>query len=195
MAEPVTNIALGHPIEVEFRARFDESTHKSLMEQLAKEATDMGEDDKIIHFFPLPEKLIKVTINQTKGSAKVTYKGGRIGTNDTFSELEYPIAVGDVDKAVAMFLALGHGELYHVAENRRHNFSYRNVEIALKWSEAWGYHAEFELMLEPGAAESQVAAATKEIQRVADELGVKLMSRQDLAEFERKFEAAQRSLK
>lgn len=83
----------------------------------------------------------------------------------------------------------------HQAFNFRHNFRLDGVEIAVKWSEAWGYHAEFELLLDDGASDAARDEAQAKITDVAASLGVTLMSEQELADFTAAFEAAEQERK
>ncbi|KWX02564.1 Uncharacterized protein LI90_3607 [Carbonactinospora thermoautotrophica] len=176
-------------VEIEMRARFDQATHGRLVEYLTAHGEDLGADDRDIYFYVLPEMLLKVVKGITAGTGKISLKTNRIGQGTAFPEIEIPIALDDVEKAVQIFNALGFEETMHRAFNQRRNFRYRDVEIAVKWSEAWGHHAEFEVLVESEATEA--AAATERIQRVADELGVRLMTEQELKEFTRAFEEAQ----
>jgi adenylate cyclase class IV len=182
-------------VEIEMRARFDELTHDRLLSRLRRDAEDLGRDDKNIHFYVLPGKLLKVTDNTSAGSAKITLKTGKIGHGATFPETEFAIASEDVPSAVRVFNALGFESEMHQAYNERHNFRFGGVEIAVKWSEAWGHHAEFEVLLEDTANASTREEAEALIRSIAEELGVALMSESELLRFTREFEAAARAEK
>ncbi|WP_316527084.1 CYTH domain-containing protein [Kitasatospora brasiliensis] len=182
-------------VEIEMRARFDKETHDQLMDRLRQDGEDLGDDAKHIYFYVLPEQLLKVTDNTAAGTAKITLKGGKIGQGAAFPETEFAIAREDVPAAVKVFNALGFEPAMHEAFNFRHNFRYEGVEIALKWSEAWGYHAEFEVLLDEGASDTARDEASAQIVDVAFELGVTLMSEQELADFAAAFEAAEQERK
>ncbi|MER6302213.1 hypothetical protein ABT247_21995 [Kitasatospora sp. NPDC001539] len=182
-------------VEIEMRARFDKETHAQLMDRLRKDGEDLGDDAKHIYFYVLPEQLLKVTDNTAAGTAKITLKGSKIGQGAAFSETEFAIAREDVPAAVKVFNALGFEGAMHEAFNFRHNFRFQGVEIALKWSEAWGYHAEFEVLLDDGASDAARDEASAQIIDVAAELGVTLMSEQELADFAAAFEAAEQERK
>ncbi|MEV8095242.1 hypothetical protein [Kitasatospora sp. NPDC085879] len=182
-------------VEIEMRARFDKETHSGLMDRLRKDGEDLGDDAKHIYFYVLPEQLLKVTDNTAAGTAKITLKGSKIGQGAAFSETEFAIAREDVPAAVKVFNALGFESAMHEAFNFRHNFRFQGVEIALKWSEAWGYHAEFEVLLDDGASDAARDEASAQIVDVAFELGVTLMSEQELADFAATFEAAEQERK
>lgn len=180
-------------VEIEMRARFDQAHHDALIQVLATHGEDLGADDKHIYFYVLPDKLLKVVNNLSSGTAKITLKTSRIGQGAAFPETEIPIAAADVAHAVAIFNALGFQDTMHEAFNQRRNFRYRGVEIAVKWSQAWGHHAEFEILLDGEPSDSEKALAARQILQVADELGVHLMTEQELAEFTHAFETAERT--
>ncbi|GAA2991952.1 hypothetical protein GCM10020229_00490 [Kitasatospora albolonga] len=182
-------------VEIEMRARFNKDTHDALVERLVRDGEDLGQDNKLIHFFVLPNQLLKVTDNQSAGTAKITLKDSKIGQGAAFGETEFPIAQADVAAAVRLFGALGFEGTRHEAFNFRRNFRFRGVEIAVKWSEAWGYHAEFERLLDDDASDSARDEAAAEIIDVAAELGVTVMTEQELADFTAAFEAEEAARK
>jgi hypothetical protein len=68
---------------------------------------------------------------------------------------------------------------------KRDNYLYKGVEIALKWSVAWGYHMELEVVVNN---KKKQLFAEKKIYSVADELGVKVMTNEELMKFTKKAE-------
>ncbi|MEV7170004.1 CYTH domain-containing protein [Streptomyces sp. NPDC093224] len=182
-------------IEIEMRARFTKEAHDQLVARLKADGEDLGNDDKHIYFYVLPDQLLKVTDNTAAGTAKITLKGSKIGQGSAFAETEFAIAPADVAAAVKVFNGLGFEAAMHEAFNFRHNYRFAGVEIAVKWSEAWGYHAEFELLLDDAASDAARDEATAKIMDVAAELGVTLMTEQELADFTAAFEAAEQERK
>lgn len=178
-------------VEIEMRARFDQTKYGQLLGLLHEDAVDLGENDKDIHFYVLPDMLLKVVHNITAGTGKISLKTNKIGRGEAFPEDEIEIAAADVDTAVRIFQHLGFAHTMHRAYNERHDFSYRGVEIAVKHSDAWGHHAEFEVLLNDAPSESDKADAVARIRQVAGDLGVELMSEQELAEFAAEFERKQ----
>lgn len=183
------------PVEIEMRARFGQEAHDQLISRLEQDGEDLGRDDKHIYFYVLPDQLLKVTDNVATNTAKITLKTSKIGQGTAFPETEIPIAREDVEGAVRVFNALGFEETMHEAYNQRRNFRFGGVEIAVKWSEAWGHHAEFEVLLDDDPSSAAVQVAQDRINSVARELGVHLMSEEELAEFTAAFEAAQQTPK
>lgn len=174
-------------IEIELRSIFNEKKCDQLKAFLNSNAEDLGEDDKNVFFFLLPDKVAKVTNNISKGTAKITLKLNRIGKGGSdFEEIEFPIQRSDVEKAVKMFDSLEMTNNVIHSFQSRHNYSFKGVELALKYSSEWRHHLELEIMVEN---ESQKEEAEKRIRKVANELDVRVMSEDELKEFVKKVEA------
>ncbi|OIP76883.1 hypothetical protein COW09_01890 [bacterium (Candidatus Moisslbacteria) CG12_big_fil_rev_8_21_14_0_65_36_11] len=172
-------------IEIEFRSRFDLAKYKELKEFLDANAEDRGEDDKDVYFFLFPNKLLKVVNNVSKNNAKIVLKLNKIGKGSDFEEIEVPITQKHFERAVKMFIALKIGDHMHSFQ-KRHNYLYKGVELALKWSEIWGYHLELEIVV---TDQNQKAAAESKIFAVTKDLGIKIMTDEELKEFTEKAEA------
>lgn len=173
-------------IEIELRCMFSEDKFNSLKKFLDDKAEYLGQDDKDVHFYIFPDKLLKVTDNISKESAKLTLKLNRIGQGTDFEEIEFPIQRGDVEKAVKMFTSLEMTDNVIHSFQSRHNYLYKGVELALKFSSEWKHHLELEIVVDD---ESKKEEAEKKIHAVAKELGVKVMSEEELKEFVKKVEA------
>ncbi len=171
-------------IEIEHRARFSEKQHNVLFEFLKKNGKDLGKDDKNVYFFVFPDKILKVTDNISKKTAKITGKLSKIGEGSAFEEIEFPISPADVKKAVKLFKLFGLGNM-HESFQKRHNFRYKGVEISVKYSKIWGYHAEFEILINN---KKKKKTADEKIINVAKELGINLMTEKELKSFIKKIE-------
>lgn len=169
-------------IEVELRSMFDEGKYKEIGDFLNVKAKDLGEDDKDVYFFILPDKLVKVVNNVSKKNAKIVLKLNKIGKGSDFEEIEIPINQEYIEKAVKLFTGLGFAEIQH-AYQKRHNYSYKGVELALKYSDAWGYHLELEKIV---GDKNDVSEAENQIRNVASEFGIHVMTDKELAEFTKK---------
>ncbi len=66
----------------------------------------------------------------------------------------------------------------------------RGVEIALKWSEDWGYHAEFEIMI---SDLSEKNAADARIKEVAEVFSVSLKTEEEVGTFSADVRAKKKS--
>lgn len=166
-------------IEIEYRAKLSKEKHDSLHQFLYEKGEKLGEDDKNVFFFIMENKLLKVTNNISKNNAKITLKLNEIGKGAAFEEIEFPISNNDVSKAVFLFKELGFIEVQESFQ-KRENFIYKDVEIALKYSEMWKHHIELEIII---SDESQKDLADKKIKNVADELGVIIMTEEELIKF------------
>lgn len=172
-------------IEVEFRAIFDEKKFNEIESFLTAHATDLGADDKNVVFYIMPDKLAKVVDNVSKQSAKLVLKSTKIGKGSAFEETEIPFSRDYVAEAVTFMNALDLTSNVMKSFQKRHNFLYKDVEAALKYSDVWGYHLELEVMI---SDLSEKAGAEKIIQGVADELGVHLMTDAELEKFTKEAE-------
>ena len=171
-------------IEVEFRARFSKEKHNELLKFLSANAKDLGADDKRVWFFVLPDKLLKVTHNISSKSGKITLKLTKIGKGSNFEEIEFPIEEKSIESAIRLFTELGYKYLLE-PEILRHNFLFKEVEVALKYSKTWSYHLELEIHIE---SLDQKSKAEEKIAQVAKELGVNLMSDEELLKFTKNVE-------
>ncbi len=178
-------------IEIEFRARFNSAKYKWLKKFLNAKAKNLGEDDKNVYFFLFPDKLFKVVNNISKKNAKIVLKLNKIGKGSDFEEIEVPISQEYFEKAVKIFIALKTGD-YMRSFQKRHNYFYKGVELALKWSEIWGHHLELEIVISNSSKKDE---SEKKIFAVAKELGVIIMSNKELKEFTKKAEADYKKIK
>ncbi len=176
-------------IELEYRALVSKDEHATLLEFLRVRGKDLGEDDKNVFFFILPDKLLKVVDNKSKNTAKIVLKLNKIGFGSDFEEIEISIDPSDVEKSVGVFKALNFIEVQESFQ-KRHNFEYKGVEIAVKYSDEWGYHVELEILL---SDRSRMSEAEKQIHAVAEELALKIMSDEELREFTAKINANNRA--
>jgi adenylate cyclase class IV len=72
------------------------------------------------------------------------------------------------------------------SSQKRHNYIYHGVELALKHSAEWGHHLELEVMIDDLAKKPE---AEKLIEKVAGELGVQIMTDQELKDLTDAIEA------
>lgn len=173
-------------IEIEFRSVFDEEEYNRLMDFLQKNAEDLGEDDKDTNYFLLPEKVVKTVNNISKGTAKIVMKMNRVGTGTSdFEEVEIFIKPEDFDNATRLFKNLDFEQVQN-SYQKRHNYNYKGIELAVKYTESWGYHAELEIVVSDSNKQSEAEA---QIRAIAEELGIKLLSEEELKEIAKKIDA------
>jgi adenylate cyclase class IV len=171
-------------IEVELRSLINEKEFITLNNYLSKNSKDLGEDNKDSHFFIFPDKLLKVTDNITKNNAKITLKLQRIGLGSDFEELDVSFPREDVKKIVKIFDILGFKNYLYSYQNR-HNYLYKNVEFAVKYTASWGFHCEMEIMVKN---KKEVPNAVKQMKKVAKELKLNIMTDDELKKFLAKIE-------
>lgn len=166
--------------EIEHRALLTEEGYKALAEKLDREAKLLGADDKEVSYFIFPDKLLKVVRNISKNTGKLSLKLNTLGTGSSFQEFEVPFPEESFETVKNICNNISTPEQVINGTQKRTNYEYQGVEIALKWSEDWGYHAEFEIMVsdpaEKGAADARIVA-------VAKELSVPLMTDEEVAAF------------
>ncbi|MCK6462526.1 MAG: hypothetical protein L6Q29_01760 [Candidatus Pacebacteria bacterium] len=172
-------------IEVEFRSMFNKKEYGRIKEFLENNAVDLGEDNKDVHFFIMSDKLLKVVDNVSKNNAKVVLKLNKIGKGSDFEELEIPIERKHATDFTKVFSSLDFTDNIMRSFQKRQNYLYKDVEIALKYSDVWGYHLELEIVI-TDAKDKELAE--KKIKEVANELNIKLMTDQELVEFTKKAE-------
>lgn len=172
-------------IEIEFRSVFGEAQYVKIQEFLNKNAKDLGKDDQDVRFFLLPDKIVKVANKVSKNAAKIIIKLNRLGRGSSdFEEIEIPIDPSDFNKAIKLFSSLPFDQIQNIYQ-KRHNYEYKGVELALKYTESWGYHMELEIVVDDRSKKEE---AGEKIKEVAKELGIKIMSEQEITNFAKKID-------
>lgn len=177
-------------IEIEMRSVFDKEKHDNLKRFLDKNAEDLGEDNKDVNFYILPNIFAKVTKNTTHDTAKMTLKLNRPGRGSSdFEEIEFPIAPADFEKASKMMQNLPFDEVQNSFQER-HNYKYKGVELALKYTKSWGYHLELEILVDDKKYQEE---AEEKIHQVAKELGVGILSEKELNDITKRIDEEYRN--
>lgn len=172
-------------IEIEFRALLTRDKYDDLKDFLNTNSKDLGKDDKDVYFFILPDKLVKIVNNISKKSAKLAIKLNKIGQGADFEEIEIPINIKDIDNALKLLTSLNFTDNIMHSYQKRHNYLYKDVEVALKYSDIWGYHTELEIVIDD---KSKKSWAESKIRKIANELNIKLMSDKELTKFTQRAE-------
>jgi predicted adenylyl cyclase CyaB len=173
-------------IEVEHRSRISELKYHELLEFLLNHGKDLGENNKFVYHFIFPDKLLNIVNEESKKKAKIALKLGKIGKDESFKETELPIDPKDFETAAQLFRSLGMSDV-QVMDSRqiRHDFEYKGVEIAVKHSDSWGHHVELEVLV---ADSTDIPEAEKKISEIADELGLHIMTKEELKSFTEQME-------
>ncbi len=167
-------------IELEFRSMFSKETYDAVKKFLDSHAECLGQDDKDCAYFIFPDRLLKVVHNVSKQDAKVSLKLNRLGEGAAFEEMEFHFAEKDFELAKKIFKNLNLGTKYLEDGQQRINYLYKGCEIALKYGKTWGYHLEIERMIPNGSLQEQTE---RDIRGVANELGIELMTEEDIKRF------------
>lgn len=171
-------------IELEYRACIREKDFVYLQNFLSRNGKVIGNDNKDTYFFIWKDKVVKVVFNKESGNAKISLKPGRIGKQDHFNEVEFKIDINDVEKAIELFKILDPEDTQYTYQFRV-NYEYNGVEIALKYTQSWGFHLELEIMLDSIKKKN---IAINKIFEVAKELGVTIMTNKELSEYTAKID-------
>lgn len=176
--------------EIEHRALLTEEKYKTLQTKLSETAECLGEDDKEVAYFIFPGKLLKVVRNTSRGSAKLSLKLSALGEGSSFQEVEIAFEESGFDAMKELCKAVSAPDQIIEGTQKRTNYLLDGVEIALKWSEDWGFHAEFEIMV---TSLSEKEEADAKIYTVAESLGITLMTNEEVKEFLEKVKSAKKT--
>jgi len=171
-------------IEVEIRSLLTEEQYKKIIVFLDQNSEEKDNDDRKTIFFMIPDKTLKITNYLGKGKAKIALKVGNFVKEISQKEYEVFIDPNQFDIAVDVFKNLGFDKIQNT-EQKRINYKYKGCEIAIKWSPDWSYHFEMDKVIAESENQSQVR---EELIKIATELGLKIMSDKEFAEFVEKID-------
>lgn len=139
--------------EYEERSFLDEENFIRLKNYFDTHHSRMSMDNKQSFFFVMPD--VNVSIASSEKETKVKYKGGQLGMGNGFEEVEFRINPESLGEAIHLF-----SSLLSVAPQESYQFRINyvldnNIEIALKYTEMWGFHMEVERTY---AASSELSA-------------------------------------
>jgi adenylate cyclase class IV len=172
-------------IEIEFRSCFDQNKFNELETFLQSNAEDLGQDNKNVFFYIFKDKLLKVVDEVSKKRGKIVLKNSKIGDGSDFEEIEIIIDKDSIEATNNIFSELSLDCQLIESYQKRNNYLYKGVEIALKYSNHWGFHIELEIVIDDIKLKKD---AEKKIHAVAKELNIKLMNDVELEEFVNKLE-------
>ena len=107
----------------------------------------------------------------------------KIGLGDDFEEIDVNFLPKDMNNVLRILDILGYGENHLYSYQNRHNYLYKGVEFAIKYTVSWGFHCEMEIVIDN---KEDVPETIKQIEEVARELGLKTMSNDESKEFMKK---------
>jgi adenylate cyclase class IV len=172
-------------IEIEYRALLTEEQFLELRDSLNNKAQLLGNDNKDTLFYIWNDKVIKVVQNAESLATKMVLKPGRIGEQSHFEETELKLDPSMFETAKKFCEQLIPEKVMRSFQFRT-NYMYKNVEIALKYTQTWGFHIELEIMVESVDQKDQ---AEQEIRTVADELKLHLLDDAELSKLTKELES------
>lgn len=172
-------------LEIEKRGLLTEDKYNELVEFFLKNGIDLGQDDKNVIYYIFKDKLLKAVHSLSKKSSKISLKMNKIGEGSVFPETEITFDEKEFSKIELILNSIANPVKIMRGIQKRRNFKYKDCEFAIKWSKEWGFHFEIEKMVD---SDNLINEAEKEIERIALELDIKIMSEQELREFTKKVE-------
>lgn len=162
-------------IEVEKRAIVDKETLHALAEKLSSlGAKDLNDDDTETIFYLTDEWQAKVQRKLSKDAeAKIAWKSGGNDGSAQRREIELPFDARNFDTARQIIAAIAPQAQVFETVQRRHDYSLDGVGIALKYSDDWKYHVEFDMVINDSAKAEE---AGRLIEEMAAKLGVTLLT-------------------
>lgn len=167
-------------IEIEKRGFLSKEKYDSIIRFLDEKAQSLGQDDKDVIYYIYTDKLLKVVNNISKGTSKISLKMNKIGEGSVFPETEIGFEQKDFEKLKFIIDTVAVPKNIIRGTQKRKNYIYKGCELSIKWSEDWSYHFEIEKMIDD---ESKGTDAEAEIHLIAEELGIKILTDQELKEF------------
>ena len=109
----------------------------------------------------------------------------KIGDGSVFPETEIHFPKEDFEKLKFILDKIVNPTLIMEGIQKRKNFVYKDCEFAVKWSKEWGFHFEIEKVV---ASKDLVKEAERQLDMVSKELGIKVLTEQELKDFTTKTE-------
>ena len=171
--------------EYEERAFLTEDDFLKIKAKLDKMAIKITPDNKTSYFFVLPDKNVSIAVSHNKTVFK--YKGGQLNNGGNgFEEHEISIDPRSLSEALELFSLL-FGLEPEISEQFRVNYVLPNsIEVALKYTQMWGFHLEVEKLYSVDTANDDVSEKEKaknDVDTVGKMLGVKYISDEVMKDF------------
>ena len=162
-------------IEVEVRGLLTNEAYTRILSLLRKISDQEEEDNKTSYFFVIENGILKISDEETKNRAKISYKLGDESKN-ILHEYEIHISRSDVEKTIGVFKNLGFINVNEVPQ-KRINFKYKGAEISIKDTPDFGPHFEIEMM---AVNQEDADIKRKILIKLCDELGLKILFEQEI---------------
>lgn len=157
--------------EYEERAFLKEEQFLRIKEKLDTLATKSENDNKTSYFFVLPD--VNISIASSAAKTVIKYKGGQLGLGNGFEEIEVPIEHSALNDSITLFSTLLKMEP-QISEQFRINYILSgDIEVALKYTQTWGFHLEAEKTYEHAENLKDVEQKAKNaLETLAQELDI-----------------------
>jgi len=171
--------------EYEERAFLDEAGFLRIKNKLDAESLKATVDNKISYFYVLPDKNVSIATSPSKTVIK--YKGGQLTNgNNGFEEREFAINPENLKEALSFFTALFNlGP--EKSEQFRINYILPNsIEVALKYTQTWGFHLEVEKLYSINGgfdSEAEKIQAKNEVDNVGNLLEIRFITDEEIRQF------------
>lgn len=176
--------------EYEERAFLNERSFLNTKNKLDTLALKNELDNKTSYFFVLPD--INVSIASSSSKTVVKYKGGQLGKGNGFEEHEFKIAPESLPQALALFASLLKISP-QISEQFRINYFLENkIEVALKYTQTWGFHLEVEKTYTANDSADEnykKTEAMKSLEALAEELDIHYITDSEMEQFKQDSEA------
>jgi predicted adenylyl cyclase CyaB len=123
--------------------------------------------------------------NISKGNSKVAFKDGLLNKTNVFPEYEVEIKQEDFEKMKLIFSKILSPKKIFEGVQKRYNFEIDGCEIAVKWSESWGYHFEIEKMISEDENPEDVY---EEFDKITKKLGIRTSTDEEIKKFLEKYQ-------
>ena len=166
-------------IEIEFRALLSENDFLSIKKTLLKKGIHLGNDSKRTIFYIWEDRFGKITHNEKTKLAKLSMKLGKVSKDTALEEIEFYLDYADRGLGERLLESFEPKDIQTVYQFRD-NYQYKGIDIAVKYTQSWGFHVEFEKMI---THNNQKDEAEKAILDVAKDLGCKVMTTDEIKEY------------
>lgn len=169
--------------EYEERAFLTDESFLRIKQILDEKSARKTIDNKQSFFFVLPD--VNVSIASSAKETKVKYKGGQLGKGNGFEEIEYTIDHHSLESATTLFTRLLKIKP-QASFQFRINYVIDDLEVALKYTQMWGFHIEVECVYTASSTieqqQRQQECYTK-LKGFADNLGFRYITDEEMAIF------------
>lgn len=172
-------------LEIEKRGFLTKKKYYELIKFFDKNGQFLGNDDKDVVYYIFNNKLLKAVHNISKKNAKISLKMNKIGNGSIFPETEVVFYEKDYPKIKFILDKISNPDKIMKGIQKRKNYKYKDCEFAVKWSRKWGYHFEVEKVVKN---KKMVAGILRKIESIVSELGINIISEEELKNFTKKAE-------